>query len=717
MFLVEFDTRYSAPKQYYFAYGLLTDPAIMHGAELVGAAKLKNHRFEFYGFANIVESAGDDVYGALWQLPDGYVSQLDKIEGYPEMYDRRTVPVFCNGQRYEAEVYKMTPHYKEYFEPRRGPSEQYLRRLAKGYNRVGIPFGQLRTAIDELPRTPELAEVAMNPAAYAQSYSQAPKKMLIGFEFEVLVPEDTLERFKPEQPSKPPRSMKEVWRDFKDIINEFNGYITIEDFDSLFRVRGAVRLKVPGGGDFAYYDMEDAAAAFKNSESLEEEAIIKKILKHNNMWTSNDFVLAFKFDPAEVDQYIKRNYGYEDEDDDEVENYSRTVDVLKPKVKLYLSGGREPKVFYSYHEEDKNTRDWYIEPDGSLEPGDPDDGSAEIVSPPMPVNKALAALNNMYQMASDLNLYTNESTGLHINMSVPGEIDILKLAVFVGDQYVLQQFGREDSPYALSLLRSIQQHRPHHGTVRAMAQAWTAPEVDLEEKIAVLRSLANNYSDDHMASVSDNGNYISFRHAGGNYLGDRAKIENTVGRFARAIMIASDPNAYRDEYLKKITKLIQPMMDKLAKERQSVDVDIGTIRKIVAHIRVHGVPAIQYDIADVWDRIDWDDVPYSIMRITDVLPFHKVKPRNSKQAALDTVVQQNPGGFSVPNPQEGKDYFAGRFVLIPKTWQGILAVQEFTPVSTSRNDHIEIIRIPLNNTKAREVLQNLRDVVEQSRKP
>lgn len=717
MFLVEFDTRRGSPKVYYFAYGLLTDPGIMQGAELVGPAKLKNHKFEFYGFANVTESAGDTVYGALWQLPDGFVSQLDKIEGYPEMYDRRTVPVFCRGQRYAAEVYKLTPAYKEYFESRRRPSEQYLRRLAKGYNRVGIPFNQLRTAIDELPQTSELAEVAMNPTAYAQSYSQAPKKMLIGFEFEVLVPEDTLERFKPEQPSKPSRSMKEVWRDFKDIINEFNDYITIEDFDSLFRVRGAVRLKVPGGGDFAYYDMEDAAEAFKNSESLGEEAIIKKILKHNNMWTSNDFILAFNFDPTEVDQYIKSNYGYDDDDDDdEVANYSRTVDVLKPKVKLYLSG-KDPKVFYSYHEEDKNLRDWYIEPDGSLEPDDYEDGSAEIVSPPMPVDKALAALNNMYQMASDLNLYTNESTGLHINMSVPKEIDILKLAVFVGDQYVLQQFGREDSSYAISLVRSIQKPRPHHDTVRALAQAWTAPEVDIEDKIAVLRSLANNYSSDHMASVSDNGNYISFRHAGGNYLSDLTKIQNTVGRFARAIMIASDPAAYREEYLKKITKLVQPMLDKLAKEKQSVDVDIGTIRKIIADIRVNGIPAIQYDTADVWDRIDWDDVPYSIMRITDVLPFHKVKPRNSKQAALDTVVQHNPGNFSVTNPQEGKDYFAGRFVLIPKTWQGILAVQEFTPVSTSRYDHIEIIRIPLNNTKAREVLQNLRDVVEQSRKP
>ena len=554
-------------------------------------------------------------------------------------------------------------------------------------------------------------EVAMNPRAYAQSLASAPKKMLIGFEFEVCVPKETLEQARPE---KPPRTMAEVWKDFKDILNSFEDYVAVEDFDRMFKLRGGQRLTIPGS-DTAYYKLKDAAKDYDPDASKSDEQCIKTILKQNSMWTSSDFIQAFDFSVDTVEGYIndyKENYGLNDDDDDE--NYSRTVGVLKPKVKLYLSG-KDPKVFYSYHEEDKNSKDWYIEPDSSLQPNEYQDGCAEIVSPPLPVEKAMAALDGFYNMAAALNLYTNESTGLHINMSVPKEIDILKLAVFVGDQHVLQQFGREDSPYAHSLYQSIEQARSRQGTARALAQAWAAPEVDLEEKIAALRSIANGYSDDHMASVSDNGNYISFRHAGGDYLSDRAKIENTVGRFARAIMIASDPASYRDEYLKKITQLVQPMLDRLAKEQQSVDVDIGTIRKIVANIRVNGVPAIQYDTADVWDRIDWDDVPYSIMRITDVLPFHKVKPRNSKQAALDTVVQQNPGGFSVPNPQEGKDYFAGRFVLIPKTWQGILAVQEFTPVSTSRYDHIEIIRIPLNNTKARDVLNDIQNTIAQLR--
>lgn len=150
MLLVEFETRHSAPKTYYFAYGLLTNPGIMKEAELIGPAKLKNHRLEFYNFANVEESVGDTVYGALWQLPNGFVKYLDQIEGYPYMYDRRTVLVYCLGEKYPAEVYKMTPQFKEHFGKQRSPSRKYLEKLSRGYNRVGLPFEQLKYALQDL---------------------------------------------------------------------------------------------------------------------------------------------------------------------------------------------------------------------------------------------------------------------------------------------------------------------------------------------------------------------------------------------------------------------------------------------------------------------------------------------------------------------------------------------------------------------------------------
>ncbi len=150
-------------------------------------------------------------------------------------------------------------------------------------------------------------------------------------------------------------------------------------------------------------------------------------------------------------------------------------------------------------------------------------------------------------MAQQLGLYTNSSTGMHINVSIPEKIDLLKLAVFLGDQYVLAQFGRQDSKYAISAQQNI-------------ARQIQGSDIPLGKQTASdyakLQKIAKMATGSHTASISDNGKYISFRHAGGDYLADYAKIFNTVGRFIRAMLIASDPNAYVQEYKSKVNKLL-----------------------------------------------------------------------------------------------------------------------------------------------------------------
>jgi gamma-glutamylcyclotransferase (GGCT)/AIG2-like uncharacterized protein YtfP len=151
--LLELETRYDAPKVYYFAYGMLTDPRNMYGAEMVGRAELRNHVLEFRRFATVVPSAGNHMYGVLWELPPGYLSRLDRLEGYPEMYDRRTVPVTCEGKKYIAEMYVMTPAYTQYFHHHRAvPGLEYLKQLAKGYIHAGIPNSQLHDAVRAVAR-------------------------------------------------------------------------------------------------------------------------------------------------------------------------------------------------------------------------------------------------------------------------------------------------------------------------------------------------------------------------------------------------------------------------------------------------------------------------------------------------------------------------------------------------------------------------------------
>lgn len=139
-------TEAGAAPRYYFAYGMLTDPNNMHGAELVGPALLRNFEFELFRFANVNPVPGAHVIGSLWQLDSNLLGQLDQIEGYPTLYDRKTVPVFTpDGHRYEAELYTMTPYTRERMLGT-ATTQSYVNSLTRGYKNAGIPMDQLSDA-------------------------------------------------------------------------------------------------------------------------------------------------------------------------------------------------------------------------------------------------------------------------------------------------------------------------------------------------------------------------------------------------------------------------------------------------------------------------------------------------------------------------------------------------------------------------------------------
>jgi gamma-glutamylcyclotransferase (GGCT)/AIG2-like uncharacterized protein YtfP len=131
-----------AMPRYYFAYGMLTDPKVMGDVPLVGPAVLNNFEFELIQYANVFPQGGSKVYGALWRVNDQIISELDQVEGYPNFYDRKTVPVICKGKRYVAEVYTMTPESREWLEGTY-PSESYIKKLVNGYRHAGIPTQQI----------------------------------------------------------------------------------------------------------------------------------------------------------------------------------------------------------------------------------------------------------------------------------------------------------------------------------------------------------------------------------------------------------------------------------------------------------------------------------------------------------------------------------------------------------------------------------------------
>ena len=224
------------------------------------------------------------------------------------------------------------------------------------------------------------------------------------------------------------------------------------------------------------------------------------------------------------------------------------------------------KVSSGYHNATRKEGQWIVEPDSSLQPDDSDDMGLEIVSPPMPLLMALEKLQAVTDWANsnDGNAYTNSSTGLHMGVSVPfkgGDVDYLKLILFLGDEYVLQKFGREANTYCKSAMSKFKENikggrADPAGALKLMQHGL----LELAHK-----EIQKGVGDGKYTSAHIQNGYIEFRSPGGDWLAeenaDPAVLQNTMLRFARAMSLAANPSEERREYAKKLYKLIAPEGD------------------------------------------------------------------------------------------------------------------------------------------------------------
>jgi hypothetical protein len=230
-----------------------------------------------------------------------------------------------------------------------------------------------------------------------------------------------------------------------------------------------------------------------------------------------------------------------------------------------------PTKVGNYHNVPRNDTDWIFESDGSLTPDELDDMPVEIVSPPMPLAKTVDMLGEFFNWAKSNKAYTNTTTGFHMSVSLPGQevyeageppsekvIDFVKLALFLGDEHVLKQFGREAEPYAVSAVKKLQKAatRPNDSSPSAAASA-AMREFRAGMMSAASRALASNRGFGKRHSINPKSGYVEFRSAGGeDYFGDIPLLKNTLMRYAYALSIAGDPAAEKKEYSKKMYKLL-----------------------------------------------------------------------------------------------------------------------------------------------------------------
>ena len=245
----------------------------------------------------------------------------------------------------------------------------------------------------------------------------------------------------------------------------------------------------------------------------------------------------------------------------ETELRQRWVDFTDEKSKEFTDEfGYNCVAKYDYHSADRNPTDWVFEYDQSVHPADQRDIVVEVItpSPPMELSETLSVLPKFLQWAKDNGAYTNATTGFHISVSVPNQhrLDFVKLALFLGDQHILESFGRDANTYCEGTLKKIKDRISTGKSIQSIKAAFDNLK---DGMIEIASHHIAQKNTERTESINVQEKYVEFRSAGNqDYMGDAAKLQDTMRRAAQALTLACDPEAERNEYHKKLYKLIAP---------------------------------------------------------------------------------------------------------------------------------------------------------------
>ena len=207
---------------------------------------------------------------------------------------------------------------------------------------------------------------------------------------------------------------------------------------------------------------------------------------------------------------------------------------------------------------------------------------AEIISPVFSTpRRMLAEMKKFFEFLQSEGASTNNSTGLHITMSYNpqdgetvshegGKIKAnrVKMAVLLGDQYLLNEFLRGSNTYTKSQYKELQdaigELKQESGT-----EGIKKAEAFLDKAIS-----DDKFRAIHFKSQKDsktNTNLIEFRIGGGeDYETDFDKVFKAVVRYATT-MVAGHTDQYEGDYVKALSKLLRKANDVAQGDVDEVD--------------------------------------------------------------------------------------------------------------------------------------------------
>lgn len=210
----------------------------------------------------------------------------------------------------------------------------------------------------------------------------------------------------------------------------------------------------------------------------------------------------------------------------------------------------------------------------------------EVVSNIMGAAEGLEMLDRMLSIMNEgilgLDVHTTQNTGLHINLGVKNkEIDPIKILVLSGDEYMVDKFDREQTEYSASIQAELKSrvadvaagHVPRGkdsydwfkggvntlmNRAREILANIETDQRDIDRVVAVLNDIKPEGKAHSINFEKLPSGYVEYRAIGNtDYEKRKSEIMDAVLHMIGITHIATEPSAYRKEFLKKLYLMIQ----------------------------------------------------------------------------------------------------------------------------------------------------------------
>jgi len=144
--------RSTTPDRFYLAYGMNTNASEMSmrcpNAKNLGKVTVHGYKLAFRTHCDVIQEDYATVDCVLWKISEDCEHHLDRLEGFPAYYDKKTIKVTHEGREIDAMIYFMTN--TEWSHGLALPTQHYLDCVLEGYFENDVSLNQVRQALKDV---------------------------------------------------------------------------------------------------------------------------------------------------------------------------------------------------------------------------------------------------------------------------------------------------------------------------------------------------------------------------------------------------------------------------------------------------------------------------------------------------------------------------------------------------------------------------------------